>query len=65
LSDGNAHSNYDLPMVLAGHSGGVKGGQFVTAQEQTPIANLFLHMLNGAGVEAKSFADSTGVLSIG
>ncbi|MBM3767471.1 MAG: DUF1552 domain-containing protein [Acidobacteria bacterium] len=65
LSDGNAHSNYDLPLVVAGHAGGIKGGQFIEAPEQTPIANLFVNMLNGAGVEAKAFADSTGVLSLG
>jgi hypothetical protein len=65
LSDGNAHSNFDLPLVVAGHAGGIKGGQFVTPAEKTPIANLFVNMLNGAGVETKSFADSTGVLSLG
>jgi hypothetical protein len=65
LSDGNAHSNFDLPLVVAGHAGGIKGGQFVTPAEKTPIANLFVNMLNGAGVETKAFADSTGALSLG
>lgn len=65
LSDGNAHSNFDLPLVVAGHAGGITGGQFVTPAEKTPIANLFVKLLNGAGVEANSFADSTGVLSLG
>ncbi|MBS1830718.1 MAG: DUF1552 domain-containing protein [Acidobacteria bacterium] len=60
LSDGNAHSNFDLPLVLAGHAGGIKGGRHVAAEARTPVANLFVQMLNRAGLETKSFADSTG-----
>src|ERR1700758_4854905 len=29
LSDGNAHSSFDLPLVLAGHAGGLLGGRHV------------------------------------
>ncbi|MBM3787683.1 MAG: DUF1552 domain-containing protein [Acidobacteria bacterium] len=63
LSDGNAHSNFDLPLVLAGHAGGIRGG-VVHAAEKTPVANLFVAMMNAIGVETDSFADSTGILDL-
>src|SRR5262249_18483751 len=59
LSDGNAHSNFDLPLVLAGHAGGIRGGQHVASPDKTPVANLFVQMMNCAGKETQSFADST------
>jgi hypothetical protein len=64
LSDGNAHSNFDLPLVVAGHAGGVRGGRHVAAEPKTPVANLFVQMMNCAGVETESFADSTGQLDL-
>lgn len=64
LSDGNAHSNFDLPLLLAGHAGGVRGGRVVAAPEKTPVANLFLHMMGAAGAETEKFADSTGRLDL-
>ncbi|MBI4905511.1 MAG: DUF1552 domain-containing protein [Acidobacteria bacterium] len=64
LSDGNAHSNFDLPLVLAGHAGGISGGRHLAAPDRTPVANLFVQMLNAAGVETEKFADSTGVLDL-
>jgi hypothetical protein len=65
LSDGNQHSNSNLPLLVAGHAGGLRGGQHVIAEAKTPAANLFVRMLNSAGVEQASFADSTGVLDLG
>jgi hypothetical protein len=59
LSDGNAHSNYDLPLLLAGHAGGLKGGAHLAAPEKTPVANLFVEMLNRAGIDQAAFADSS------
>lgn len=64
LSDGNAHSNFDLPLVLAGHAGGIRGGRHLAAEAKTPVANLFVGMLNRAGIETASFADSTGLLEL-
>jgi len=63
LSDGNAHSNSDLPLLLAGHLGGVRGGTHVVSESKTPVANLFVHLLNAAGIETEKFADSTGRLA--
>ena len=64
LSDGNAHSNLDLPLLVAGHAGGLRGGRHVAAEAKTPVANLFVHLLNCAGLDTESFADSTGKLDL-
>jgi len=60
LSDGNAHSNTDLPLLLAGHAGGLKGGRHIAAPTKLPVANLFVEMLQRAGLDEARFADSTG-----
>jgi hypothetical protein len=60
LSDGNAHSNVDLPLVVAGHGGGVKGGRHIASEAGTPVANLFVELMNASGVETEHFGDSTG-----
>jgi len=62
LSDGNAHSNSDLPLLVAGHAGGLKGGRHIASEPQTPVANLFVHLMNCTGMETAKFADSTGRL---
>ncbi len=64
LSDGNAHSNSDLPLVLAGHAGGIRGGRHIGAPPETPVANLFAAVMTRVGVETPSFSDSTGVLDL-
>jgi len=60
LSDGNAHSNVDLPLVVAGHAGGLRGGRHIASEPRTPVANLFVELMNSAGLETEKFADSTG-----
>lgn len=65
LSDGNQHSNHNLPLLVAGHAGGLRGGRHVAAPEKTPAANLFLELMGRAGVaDAGPFADSTGRLDL-
>jgi len=64
LSDGNQHSNTNLPLLVAGHAGGIRGGRHIAAPARTPAANLFVRMLNSAGIEQQSFADSTGALDL-
>jgi hypothetical protein len=65
LSDGNSHSNVDLPLIVAGHLGGAKGGCHVASEMGTPVANLFVSLLRGAGFDRDRFADSTGVVELG
>ena len=65
MSDGNQHSKTNLPLLVAGHAGGIRGGRHRSAPEtRTPAANLFVRMLNSAGIEQQSFADSTGALDL-
>lgn len=63
IADGNAHAHHDLPVVLAGRGGGsISTGRHVRYAKDTPMANLFLSMLDRAGVHAERFGDSTGRL---
>ena len=64
LSDGNAHSNFDLPLLVAGHAGGIRGGRYVASAAKTPVANLFVQLMNVVGLEVEQFADSTGMLNL-
>ncbi len=63
LRDGNRHSPYNLPILLAGGGGGqLRGGQHLIFKENTPLANLYLTMGRMMGVQMDHFADSTGEL---
>ena len=64
LSDGNQHSNSNLPLVLAGHAGGLRGGRHISAEAKTPVTNLFVNLLGSVGLAAESFGDSTGRLDL-
>src|SRR6267142_338285 len=50
LSDGNAHSNSDLPLLVAGHAGGLRGGRHIASEARTPVSNLFVQLMNSVGV---------------
>jgi len=63
LSDANVHMHHNLPTLVVGGGGGMKGGRHLKYKEGTPLNNLFLTMLNKAGVPAESFGDSTGELT--
>jgi hypothetical protein len=64
MSNSDRHNNYPLPVMLVGGGcGTLKGGQHINLPERTPLANLHLTVLNKVGIETKSFADSTGVIS--
>jgi hypothetical protein len=62
LGNANSHSNQNLPLILAG--GGFRHGQHLTFDtvNNTPLANLYVSMLQNLGVEADKFATSTGTL---
>jgi hypothetical protein len=61
ISDGNAHTHHDLPLVLAGGAAAqIKGGRHVKYAKETPMNNLLITMLDKAGVPAEKLGDSTG-----
>jgi hypothetical protein len=63
ISDGNGHTHHNLPLLLAGGGGGqIKGGRHLKYENDTPMANLLVSMLDKAGVATERFGDSTGRL---
>jgi len=63
ISDGDRHNHDDLPIMLAGSGGGrIKTGRHLEYLRQTPLCNLYVWMMQQAGVEGDSFGDSTNVL---
>jgi hypothetical protein len=63
LRDGNKHDPHNLPLVLAGRAGGrMDTGRHLTYEQDTPLANLWLSMLDAFGTPVERFADSTGQL---
>lgn len=63
MGDSNTHDNTNLPILLAG--GGFQHGQHLAFdhEDNTPLCNLFVSMLQRMGVEADAFGSSTGTLS--
>ena len=57
MSDGNAHSPYDLPVLVVG--GGVKG-RHIRYPKGSPLANLHLTIMDQLGVRIDKIGDSTG-----
>ena len=65
LSDGNMHMHKDLPvMFIAGGVAGIRGGRHVRYPQDTPMANLYLALLEKLGIELHKFGDSTGKLDL-
>ncbi|MBS1826035.1 MAG: DUF1552 domain-containing protein [Acidobacteria bacterium] len=63
LADGNRHTHHDLPVLLAGGGNGkLKPGRHVKYAVETPMANLFIAMLDKMGVTAEQLGDSNGKL---
>jgi hypothetical protein len=61
LSDGNMHLYKDLPVLLvAGGVAGIQGDRHLRYPEHTPIANLYVTLLDKLGIHLDSFGDSTG-----
>ena len=60
LSDSNAHTHDNLPTLLAGGGGALRGGRHLRYPEGTPMTNLFLTLLDRLGVQRDQIGDSTG-----
>ena len=63
LGNGSNHDNHNLPIILAG--GGFRHGQHLAFDQKknTPLANLFVSMLQRLGLEIDKFASSTGTMT--
>ncbi|HYR42419.1 MAG TPA: DUF1552 domain-containing protein [Terriglobia bacterium] len=63
MSNSNLHNHDPLPTAVVSGWSKIKGGQHLRYPDHTPLANLFLTLLDRAGIAAESFGDSTGKLS--
>lgn len=63
MGDSNTHDNTNLPILLAG--GGFRHGRHLAFKRDnnTPLSNLFVTMLQNMGLETDTFGSSTGTLS--
>ncbi len=63
MSDGNAHSPHNVPLILGGQGGGtIASGRNLSYEKDAPLANLWQSMLKRVGAPVDRFADSTGEL---
>jgi hypothetical protein len=64
ISDSNTHFHDDLPIALiGGQAAGVRGGRYFRSAKGTPVANLYLTLLQRMGVDIEKFGDSTGTIA--
>jgi hypothetical protein len=65
MSNSDRHNNYPLPNILVcGGAGTLKGGgRHIDLPERTTLANLHLTVVNKAGLDLTSLADSTGEIA--
>ena len=64
MSDGNAHSPDNLPIVLAGGGAGtIEGGRHLRFPDDTPLENLHVTVLHKMGLPVERFGESTGTLA--
>lgn len=63
LGNSNTHETTNLPVLLAG--GGFKHGQHLVfnRENNTPLCNLYVSMLQRLGLETSSFGSSKGTLA--
>lgn len=62
MGSANSHSNYNLPVLLAG--GGFKHGQHLAfdTNNNYPLTNLFVSMLQRLGMEVREFSTGKGTM---
>ena len=63
LGNANNHDTRNMPVVLAG--GGFRHGQHLAfdSKKHPPLCNVYLSMLQRMGIDADSFASSTGTIN--
>ncbi len=63
IEDGSMHTHTSVPTLLAGKGGGtLKTGRHLRYPKETPLANLWLAMLDRMGARTSKLGDSTGIL---
>lgn len=65
MSDGNVHSNYNVPaIVVGGKSLGIRGNRHVRYAKGTPLSNLMLGITDRYGVNPGKFGDSNAMIDL-
>jgi hypothetical protein len=65
MSDSNAHSPVNVPvLVLGGGSGALQGGRHLKYPNDPPLANLMVTVLDKLGMPLDKLGNSTGRLAI-
>ena len=61
MGNSNVHNHKRCPLFLAGKAGGaLRGNLHLKAADGTPMANVFLTLMQDIGLDMKNFGDSTG-----
>ena len=64
MSNSNLHNIQKLPILLAGGGAGrLQGGRHIRYADETPLANLYMTLLDKLHVPVEHFGDSTGTLA--
>jgi Protein of unknown function (DUF1552) len=64
IANGNLHNHERLPVFVAGGGAGkLESGRHVVLQNETPMSNLLVSILDKAGVPTEKIGDSTGALT--
>jgi len=58
------HEPRDLPLVMVSGSDQFKGGRHLQYPKETPLANLYMRMLEMADMPAETFGNSSGSLNL-
>ena len=65
MADGNIHNHRRCPLILLGHGNGLLAGNMhLKAPDGTPMANVFLTLMHGLGLNMNSFGDATGEFAL-
>jgi len=65
MSDANEHNFDPLPILLVGGANGlIEGGRHLMYETHTPLANLYVGLLDKFGIRQDSFGNSTGMLEV-
>jgi hypothetical protein len=64
ISDSNRHTHDNLPILVVGGAGSIKGGRHLRVTKDTPLTNLQLTLLERLGVPLDALGDSTGRVNL-
>ena len=65
ISDGQEHLVQNLPVLLVGGGAGqLKGGRHIRYAKDTPMANLYLTLLDKLRIAVENFGDATGKVNL-